>query len=40
MMSWTSSGEVASEAVGADLHEQQYDKLHGVVFPMLPVIHI
>ena len=29
-MSWTSSGEVASEAVGADLHMQQYDELHGV----------
>ena len=29
-MSWTSSGEAASETVGADLHMQQYDKLHGV----------
>ena len=30
MMSWASSGEVASEAVGADLHMQHHDKLHGV----------
>ncbi len=29
-MSWTSSGEVASEAVGADLHMQQCDKLYVV----------
>ncbi len=36
MMSWTSSGEVASEAVGADLRMQQCDKM----FPTLLVIYI